>query len=63
MKKIHLHKSYIKYLRRYMFQLRQKLQSKLSQLQKILSINYDFKDLISKQIISQFQFFRVSKIQ
>ena len=31
------------------------LQSKLSQVQKILSINYGFKDLISKQI-SQFQF-------
>ena len=31
-------------------------QSKLSQLQKILSINYDFEDLLSKQIISQFQF-------
>jgi hypothetical protein len=34
------------------------LQSKLSQLQKnILSINYGFKELISKQIVSQFQFF------
>jgi hypothetical protein len=31
------------------------LQSKLSQVQTILSINYGFKDLISKQI-SQFQF-------
>jgi hypothetical protein len=31
------------------------LQSKLSLVQKILCINYDFKDLISKQIISQFQ--------
>jgi hypothetical protein len=28
------------------------LQLKLSQLQKILRIDYDFKDLISKQIIS-----------
>jgi hypothetical protein len=34
-----------------------KLQSKLSQLQThILSINYGFKELITKQIISQFQF-------